>query len=117
MVVEDDQELGELFDELLSDHGYSVRTARNGLAAIELLGTWRPDLILLDMMMPVVDGYAFRQAQLAHPEWRAIPVVVVSAASEFLGEADALGAKAILGKPLDFDELLRVVDTWSGPGG
>jgi CheY-like chemotaxis protein len=116
MVVEDDQELGELFHALLSEHGYTVRTARNGLAAIELLGSWRPNLILLDMMMPVVDGHAFREAQLAHPEWSTIPVVIVSAASEFLSEADALGAKAVLGKPLDFVELLKVVDTWSGSG-
>jgi CheY-like chemotaxis protein len=113
LVVEDDPELRALFDQILADQGCAVRTAGNGLAALGQLETGPADLILLDMMMPVMDGHAFREAQLADPRWRSIPVIVVSATSEFLDEDETLGAKAILGKPFDFDELLALVDTWS----
>ena len=113
LIVEDDPELRALFAQILADQGYAVRTAGDGLAALEQIAAERPTLILLDMMMPVMDGHAFRRAQMADPRWRGIPVIVVSATSEFL-EADAtLGAKAIIGKPFDFDELLTLVETWA----
>jgi CheY-like chemotaxis protein len=116
-VVEDDPELRALFAQILADQGYLVRTAGNGLAALCQLEDEPADLILLDMLMPVMDGHGFRQAQLADPRWRPIPVIVVSATSEFLGEGETLGAKAILGKPFDFDELLALVGTWSDRSG
>src|SRR5438093_9582920 len=83
LVVEDDPELRALFGQILADHGYAVRTAGDGLAALRELAVERPDVILLDMMMPVMDGHAFREAQLADPSWRRIPVIVISATSEF----------------------------------
>jgi CheY-like chemotaxis protein len=113
LVVEDDPELRSLFTQILADQGCAVRTAGDGLAALDQLAAGPADLILLDMMMPVMDGHAFRQAQLADARWRAIPVIVVSATREFLDEDETLGAKAILGKPFDFDELLALVETWS----
>ena len=113
LVVEDDPELRTLFSQILADHGYAVRTAVDGRDALRQLALAPADLILLDMLMPVMDGRAFRKAQLADARWRGVPVIVVSATSEFL-EADAtLGAKAVLGKPFDFDELLTLVETWA----
>ena len=114
LIVEDDPELRTLFSRILADHGYAVRTAGDGLAALHQLAVEQPEVILLDMMMPVMDGHAFRQAQLADPRWRRIPVIVISATSEFLDPDATLGAKAVLGKPFDFDELLALVETWSG---
>ena len=113
LVVEDDPELRTLFAQILADQGCAVRTASNGQAALGQLETGPTDLILLDMLMPVMDGHAFREAQLADLRWRAIPVIVVSATSEFLDEDETLGAKAIIGKPFDFDELLTLVETWA----
>jgi CheY-like chemotaxis protein len=113
LVVEDDPELRSLFAQILADHGYAVRTAEDGLVGLEKMAAERPDLILLDMIMPVLDGHAFRKAQLADPSWRRIPVIVISATSEFLDPGATLGAKAVLGKPFDFDELLALVETWS----
>jgi CheY-like chemotaxis protein len=117
LVVEDDPELRSLFAQVLGDQGYAVKTAANGRDALDLLSDWRPHLILLDMLMPVMDGRAFREEQLARPDLCAIPVIVVSATSEFLREDETLGARAILGKPFDFDEMLALVESWSGRAG
>jgi CheY-like chemotaxis protein len=114
LVIEDDPGLRSLFAQVLIDQGYAVETAGHGLAGLERLASRRPDLILLDMMMPVMDGHAFREAQLSDPKWSGIPVIVISATNEFLQEDETLGAKAILGKPFDFDELLSLVETWAG---
>jgi hypothetical protein len=70
----------------------------------------RPGAILLNLMMPVLDGYAFRAEQLRDPELGAIPVVVCSAAAEFPGLADPLCPAAVLPKPVDLDEVGRARD-------
>ena len=93
----------------LEDSGYEVRTAADGRAALALLRAWRPDLILLDLMMPGVDGWAFRHAQLALESWAAIPVVVMSAGCGAQREAAHLTAAAGLDKPFDLDDLLATV--------
>ena len=101
-----------MIEELLDDAGYAVRTAAHGESALTVLSEWRPDLILLDMRMPVMDGKAFRRAQMAHPGWRGIPVVVMSATERFLEEEETIGAKAVLAKPFEFDDLLALVEQW-----
>jgi CheY-like chemotaxis protein len=103
-----------MIEELLVDAGYEVRTAAHGESALTVLAEWHPDLILLDMRMPVMDGKAFRHEQLAHPDWRAIPVVVMSATERFLAEEETVGAKAVLAKPFEFDDLLALVQEWVG---
>jgi len=111
-VVEDDASLRNMLAELLRDGGLEVRTAIHGEAALTVLEEWRPDLILLDMRMPVMDGKSFRGRQMANPAWRDIPVVVMSATERFLGEEETIGAKAVLAKPFDFDQLFALVETW-----
>lgn len=111
LVVEDDDAIRRLASDLLTDEGYEVRTARTGQEGLDVLAAWlpeMPDLILLDLMMPVMDGETFHQHL---PETaRAIPVLVLSGSRGAHEAAARLGA-AILQKPFDLDDLLRCVET------
>jgi CheY-like chemotaxis protein len=98
----------------LDESGYLARTAANGREALDLLARWRPDLIVLDMMMPVMDGRAFRAVQMAHDDWRRIPVIVLSATRSFLSQEETVGAMAVIAKPFDLDTLLTLVEEWVG---
>jgi CheY-like chemotaxis protein len=112
LIVDDDRAIRELLADVLADEGYDARAADNGQTALAVLGEWPADLIVLDMAMPVMDGTAFRAVQLSHPEWRSIPVVVLSATAGFLSEDATIGAKAVLGKPFEVEELLGLVERW-----
>lgn len=112
LVVDDDRAIRDLLRDVLADEGYEVRTVENGLAALEIMDGWRPGLIVLDMAMPVMDGKGFRAAQLVNPAWRRIPVLVLSATSAFLSDEETIGAKAVLGKPFEVDELIGLVRDW-----
>jgi two-component system, chemotaxis family, chemotaxis protein CheY len=109
LVVDDDPDLRAFMAAALEDSGYEVRNADDGGAALMLLREWRPDLILLDLMTPRLDGWAFRQAQLAQESLAAIPVVVMSAGYGAPDEAAKLAIAAGLDKPFDLDELLATV--------
>jgi CheY-like chemotaxis protein len=98
----------------LDESGYDARMAANGQEGLDLLADWRPDLVILDMMMPVLDGRGFRAAQLAHAEWRHIPVIVLSATRAFLSQDETVGAGAVISKPFDLDTLLGLVEEWVG---
>ncbi|MDQ3264883.1 MAG: hybrid sensor histidine kinase/response regulator [Myxococcota bacterium] len=111
LIVEDDAELREPLADILRDEGYEVETAANGLEATTRLrnpGTV-PNLILLDLMMPVMDGWHFRAEQLKHPALASIPVVVLSGTADVRREATALGAVGYVSKPYKLDVLLSVV--------
>ncbi len=111
LVVEDDREIRETLLDILDEHGFEPVGAANGKAALEVLGrdAPRPVLILLDLMMPVMDGKAFRDAQIASPELAAIPVVVLSAYRDAGAQGERIGAAATLAKPIRLDELLRLI--------
>src|SRR4051794_23983356 len=79
LVVDDDVSIRGFLAEALRDEGYEVQTAGNGHDALALLREWRPDLILLDLMMPVMDGWAFRTEQRLIPNMADVPVIVLSA--------------------------------------
>jgi two-component system response regulator MprA len=106
-VIDDEPQVRATVKEALALEGYEVSEATNGLEGLAMLPLLRPDAIVLDLWMPVMDGWAFRRAQLeSHPE---IPVVVLSAldiASERLAE---LRADALIGKPFDLDVLYDAV--------
>ena len=116
LVVDDDRAIRELLSDVLTDEGYEVRVAAHGQAALEVLADWRADLIVLDMAMPVLDGRGFRAAQLAHPEWRRVPVVVLSATAAYLSEESTIGARAVMDKPFEVDDLARLVGEWIAAG-
>jgi len=109
LLVEDDAAAREALSDILRDEGYAVQTAENGRQALAYLeSAARPCLILLDLVMPVMDGWEFRERQLAATELSAIPVVVLTATA---GKGVAgVDAKDILRKPIDFDALLRRVE-------
>jgi CheY-like chemotaxis protein len=117
LVVEDDAATSAAVSIVLRRQGYQVETACDGAEALARLGAGlRPALIVLDLVMPVMDGWAFRAAQLADPELAGIPVLVCSAADELPRRADLLRAAAVLSKPVEFAGLAHTVRTLAGPG-
>lgn len=111
-VVEDDQDIREALTELLESEGYDVTTAENGQVGIDKLSaaSQLPNLILLDLMMPVKDGFQFFAEKTAHPILSSVPVVIMSADRHILDKQKKLQAKAYIKKPVDIDHILKVVD-------
>jgi CheY-like chemotaxis protein len=115
LIVEDDPDSRNMLAALLGLHGYRTVTAANGVEALELARRERPAVILLDLMMPVMDGPAFRRAQLGDPSLAAIPIVVLSAHLRTAELARELGASTHLVKPFDLDQLLRAITSAQAP--
>jgi len=110
VVVDDDPDLLEALAELLEAHGYAVETATNGAEALaKLRGLEAPCLVLLDLMMPVMNGWEFRRCQQADDRLAKVPVVIISADEELALHAQALSATAFLAKPVDVGRLLDMV--------
>ena len=117
LVVEDDHLIRESLLEILQDNGYEAAGALHGedaLAHLETTAT-RPCLILLDLMMPVMDGRAFREEQLRRASIADIPVVVVSAHNDVADQVKDMHATSYLRKPVKLSELLRVVRSFCAP--
>lgn len=108
LVVDDDESIRQIVRMCLSDEGYDVREASNGQAALETLHVSLPDLILLDLRMPVMDGWEFARLYADTPEPHA-PIVAFVAALNAEQECADLPAAAILNKPFDLEDLLQAV--------
>jgi CheY-like chemotaxis protein len=108
MVVDDDDDIRETLAGLLEDEGYGVAAICDGRQALDALeGGLLPRVILLDLMMPVMDGAEFRRAQLADPALAGIPVILKTAAGlEPIRRGDY---SEVLRKPLKIDRVLQVV--------
>jgi CheY-like chemotaxis protein len=113
LVVDDDAGLREALLDVLSAEGHEVRTAENGCEALAHLAVDRPDVILLDLMMPVMSGYELRAQQLADSTLATIPVVVMTA-GPLDGRARALGARACFEKPVSLEALLHTLEAVHG---
>jgi len=110
LVVEDDGDLRAVVAMILRAEGYPVLEAAHGLDALEKLhATSGVCLILLDLYMPAMNGWVFREKQIADPSIANIPVVVMSADPDAVRQAASLGVVASMTKPIDFDRLLNVV--------
>lgn len=110
LVVEDDESLREALLEVLGDEGHEVRTAAHGADALDTLDEWEPELLVLDLMMPVMDAFEFREQQRQRAVAPGARVLVLSAARDIDGAADRLDADAYLAKPFRLDEMLATVD-------
>jgi CheY-like chemotaxis protein len=111
LVVEDDGAIRMLLEEVLAGEGYRVRAAADGAAGLAVLREWRPDAVLLDLVMPGIGAPEFRAAQLGMPRIADVPVLLLSAtrAADLQTIAGDLGAAAWLPKPFDVDALLAAV--------
>jgi len=112
MVVDDDVDLREALTEILQDNEYRVVGAANGQEALDFLheGEGRPCVILLDLMMPVMDGKAFRAAIMEEPELSGIPVIVLSAHANIDEVLSEVPVAEKLRKPVDIEPLLSLVE-------
>jgi CheY-like chemotaxis protein len=111
LLVDDDEGIRESITEFLEGHGHTIHAAEHGadaFAKLDEMGTV-PDLILLDLMMPVKDGIEFRAEQRVHVRYAGIPVVIMSADPQLDERRDLLGARGYLRKPFDLRRLLAAV--------
>jgi two-component system, chemotaxis family, chemotaxis protein CheY len=113
LVVDDDPDILDAICDILEGERYRVARARNGLEALDRVGEELPAVILLDLMMPVMDGLAFATALRKQPLARSVPIVVISADGN-PQRAAALGAAGFLAKPFDIDALLSRVSDVAG---
>jgi len=115
LVVDDDFDIRESIVDLLLDDGFDALSAKDGREGLYELRV-RPDvrIILLDLSMPMMDGKAFREEQLADPTLAGIPVIVLSAEEDYERTAASLGAAASLQKPFSAEQLLGAIRTASG---
>jgi CheY-like chemotaxis protein len=116
LVVEDDPDLLDALSGAIAAEGYSVGRARHGLDALGQLraATSPPRLILLDLMMPIMNGWQFRHAQRQDSELAKIPVVVVSAKTDSEQHAAWLEADDYLLKPISLERLLQTIERYCG---
>lgn len=114
LLVEDDDDIAELIEEVLASEGFRVVVARHGRIALDAVAREPPSLILLDMRMPVMDGWTFA-AELRAREPSPPPIVVVTAAASPAGRAADVDADGWVAKPFDIDELLDLVRRYADP--
>ena len=118
LCVDDEESIRDILRDVLTDEGFDVRTAPHGAAALALLADaardgWRPDVILLDINMPVMDGYAFARAYRERGDsgGGGAPIVVITAGGRLPSAAEHAGAVAYVPKPFDLDVLVETVRT------
>ncbi|MBZ5715930.1 response regulator transcription factor [Nannocystis pusilla] len=110
LIVEDDRDIRDVLAEILAEEGYQVLVAEDGADGLKRLAEGpTPDLILLDLMMPRMDGYQFREEQRKNPDWSAIPLVLLTAGVETSDKITALGALDVVRKPVKIDFLLDLI--------
>ena len=114
LIVEDDRDIRETMVDILVDEGYEVVAARHGAEALDCLrgAALLPCLIVLDLMMPVMDGKTFRQHQRLDPRLAEIPVLILSADRAVSEHGRELGAVAALAKPIRPDQLLAAISRY-----
>lgn len=114
LIVEDDPAIAEMLQTVLQDEGYDVVTAYDGVDAQERLVQRRCDLILADLMMPRLDGRELRAALAAQPDYRHVPMVLMTAASNLVA-GDQRDFAALLPKPFHLDTLLDLLERLLAP--
>jgi chemosensory pili system protein ChpA (sensor histidine kinase/response regulator) len=118
MVVDDSVSIRQVVSRLMEDQGWKVLTAKDGIDALDRLSESRPDLIVLDIEMPRMNGYEFLGALKARSGFEEVPVVMLTSrtATKHRDKAKALGAKGFIVKPYHADELVRLILNLTGKG-
>ena len=109
LVVDDDKSSRAILELALSTEGYEVRSAANGAAGLDRARMLHPDVILLDLAMPIMDGFAFRAEQLRDPAIAAIPVICISGRKDSPEAVRALHLSGSVGKPFALDDIVDQV--------
>lgn len=109
LVVEDEPYLCDLIADVLEAEGHSARKASNGLDALQMISERKPHLVLLDLMMPIMDGWEFMAELRANPAWDDVPVVIITAVYDVAKTQSITNASAVITKPFDIDQLSDVV--------
>jgi len=109
LLVDDDESIRQVVSLFLTDEGYAIAQAGNGQAALDLLDEFRPEIILLDLRMPVMDGWEFVRTYRKLPGPH-VPIIAFVAALRAEQERDEIGAIGLLAKPFDLEELLGAVE-------
>ena len=115
LIVEDDDTIRHVLIDALCDAGFAVATATDGLDAIDQLDNHTPDGILLDLMMPSMDGWRFLQTCRNDERWASIPIGLLSAAPLLHRTADAWGVQVAIGKPFELESLVSQVERLLDP--
>lgn len=111
LVIDDEQEVQELLTMILRIHGYEPALAKNGLEGVELAKSFNPDLILLDVLMPKIDGFRVQELLKQDPRTSGVPILFVTAKAEVDSAKRAIsgGAQGFIEKPFDVDILLQKI--------
>ena len=109
LVVDDEPMIRQLIADFLSEAGFTVAIAANGSEALRAMARNKPNAVVLDLMMPVLDATGFLELMRMNPRYARIPVVIVTAAYDAGEEAAKLGAQACLRKPFEMEELVETV--------
>jgi CheY-like chemotaxis protein len=118
LIVDDDPDIRVMLTDLLEEEGHHVVSVPNGLEALQYLRSTNtsPALILLDLMMPIMNGWQFRAEQKQDPALASIPVVIITADNSALQQPDLSDAAGYLLKPLQFHTLLTIANQYTAPG-
>ncbi|MCM2277685.1 MAG: response regulator [Oligoflexia bacterium] len=109
LVIDDDRDLRDAMSFILEGEGFQVRTAENGRIALELLASYHPAVILLDMRMPVMDGWQFMEEYKRRLRGEAAKIIVFTAAENAGKRAQEVGVPLYLSKPFDIDDVVKLV--------
>ncbi len=108
LVVDDESSIVEVLTTLLEDEGYHVVTARNGEEGLACLATAQPEIVLCDVMMPVLDGREMCRRMQANPRYRSIPIILMSAVNVTAKLVECNYAM-LIAKPFDLEEIIQTV--------
>jgi CheY-like chemotaxis protein len=111
LLIEDDKDISDVLKDLLESEGYRVTTAENGKEGLDLLAgsSYLPDLILVDLMMPIMNGFEFCKTKNEQEKLKSIPTIVMSADGHMDKKRDQLDVQEYLKKPLDLDIVLNTI--------
>jgi CheY-like chemotaxis protein len=110
LICDDDEGISEVTRIILEENGYDTKLCNTGKAIQKKVKEYQPDLILLDLWMPGIDGKETTKLLKTNPETRHIPIIIVSALNEIQGIAKAIGADGFISKPFEIKDLIAKVE-------